>query len=317
MFKGYQIATRIDAQLVVPLEVIKDSIREAASYGSNCIRYQMVAPDPRWLGAMPSYLDFRQWNFTQYESWWWGEISNIRECCKMIIAEQLDMKIIIDCHSAYKGVVYDEEKKNTIQQFLLDDDYRRVWEGLWLQSIRHLYTAGCMKAIAGYGLCNEPAAFKQRQWIKAAKKLTKKIRQFEKYLHAPRKWIFISTGDGSVHRLKYLRPIRGFRIAIEVHLYCNGDKQEMRRCVNKKMRYIKRYGRKTNTPIFLGEIGASRFNSDDGAVAEFFGTILPALAKAKPTSRKGGGATIHALNESPQWDYRSSTAMGEIKEWLK
>lgn len=318
MFKGFQIATRIDAQTEVPLPVILDSIREAHSLGSNCVRYQMVAPDPRWLGELPYELDFRWWGLNQYEQWWKEQIHNIHVSAAMILSEHLNMQIIVDCHSAYGGVVDDQIGDGESQQFLLDDHYRRHWQRLWIdEGITVLNRSGVIDAIAGYGLCNEPAAHKQRDWIKQAIRLKRMIRGYEKKEGFKRRWLFISTLAGVAHRFKNLRPIRGKMIATEAHIYCSADQAKMRLCVRRKLKEAREYCKKYGKPIFFGEIGASRFQNTEGAVAEFFGSILPILDKNKCFSAAGGGATAHALNEAPQWDYRNTKAMTIIKEWMR
>ena len=317
-FKGWQIATRIDAETVVPLDVIKDSIKEAYyDYGANVVRYQMIAPDPRWLGPIDAALDFRQWSFETYSHWWWSEIANIKACCEMIRKEKMDIQILVDCHSAFKGVVADADGRNSVQQILLDDSYRQKFEYLWLKTVEDLFYDNSLRQIAGYGLCNEPAG-SQLSWIRLAKKLTKKIRQQEKKLRAPRRWIFISTTSGVVHRLARLRLLKGAKVAVEVHLYCSGEsKKLMRRCVKKKLRYVRQYSRRTGKPILIGEMGASRYNSGPDEIAEFWGTILPALERIPATKRGGGGGIIHALNEGAQWDVRATPSIDIIKEWMR
>lgn len=318
MWKGFQIATRIDANTEVPLPVVQDSIREAVNLGANCVRYQMVAPDPRWLGEVPYELDFRYWPLEKYVEWWKQQIHNIHVCAAMILSERLPIKIIVDCHSAYGGVLHGEDGSGASQAFLLDDHCRRWWQKLWIEEgVDALNMSGVIDAIAGYGLCNEPAAHKQRHWVAAAKRLTKMIRNRERDVSFPSRWIYVSTQGGVAHRFDRLRPIRGKMLATEAHVYCSADEAKMRLCVRRKLKAARDYCKKHGKPILLGEIGSSRFQNSEGAVAEFFGSILPMIERSKCMGASGGGGIVHSLNESAQWDYRTSPAINAIKEWMR
>lgn len=317
MLKGFQIAT-----YNVDLGTIKQSIRVVAGMGGNCVRYQMVAPDPRYLGEWPYQADgirpeddFRHWDFAKYEAWWWKQIANVRECLEMIIAERLPVQLVIDCHSPYKGAWGDLIGGKEIHLITLDDDIRRKWEALWLATVKHFIFRGLTPAIAGYDLCNEPAAKKERDWQRIAIKLAKKIRQLERYCHEKPAWIFITSTGGHPHRFKEMRRIGVKKVAVQAHFYYSGFLSKL--SLKRKLRAALRYARKHDMPLYLGEIGCNRQHNGDEYCAEFFKKLLPILHDNKNVNRQGGGYTIHALNENEIFNYSGTKAMEVIKGWMQ
>jgi len=309
MFKGFQIATKD-----VDLGSIKNFLRETAALGCNAIRYQIVAPDPRYMGPLVKQINYNYWSFGEYENWWWSQIKNIRDCCDVILNENLNIQIIVDCHSPYGGTTLEDGKTKHLIALSAENDrgdrYRRGWESFWLEAIKTLHFYPC---IAGYDLCNEPAA-ETEDWLYAATRLAKKIRQLERNENAECKWIFVSTPSGRIEKFREMKKIPVKKISYQAHVYHSGPINE--RKMKRKLVPAFRFARRENVPLYFGEIGSDRKNGDK-YVTDFFQTILPILHENKNCNHRGGGYTIHAWKESNRFDYEGTQAMEVIKAWVK
>ncbi|NNE32101.1 MAG: cellulase family glycosylhydrolase [Winogradskyella sp.] len=273
---GFQIGT-----YGVDFGTIQNGVRETAAMGGNLVRYQILAPDPRYVLASDYDDDFRNWSFEYYKAWWDDQINKIVRLCNMIVHEKLKVKIVVDCHSPFGGAV--NYRGRVTHKICFDEQTRRRWELCWLDSIYALNRP----EIACFDLCNEPAGANMA-WHRAASKLARKIRKLTK------KPISISTTNGHID-FKNFHPLEVSNIWYQVHFYSHSHLTQ--KAIKRSLRSARIWSIKHKKRIYVGEVGCNTQYHDP---RKFFSLALPILNKYK------WHWTIHAMNENPIFDYRKS-----------
>lgn len=319
--RGFQIPT-----FNVDLGSIKLILRDLGHMGCTLARWQMVNPD---LNLPLKKEIIHNGTFknvkAHYIDWYMWELSRIKEAAKELRETYPSMYLVVDNHSPIGGVKPGAIDNRDTHRIFLNESTRHHFNKLWIETVREL---GAEPSVLTWGLCNEPAAPQPKTWIRAARKVSKLIRNQETRLGLDHKTISVAIprgGIGNIRHLRYwrkLQPLWG-----EIHIYHPANltfygvnrhsKENMQRAgfnvmsgaLEEYWKPAARWREHTGGQIYVGEIGCSVHASEVYQHA-FWTRWLPLL------NRHEIPYTIHAFREHSAFSYEDQAIFRYIKDMI-
>jgi hypothetical protein len=282
----------------VPQSVAEKDVLELSRWNVNVVRFVLA-----WNDTVHTASE------SEYNDWLSGALVDLDRSLPLFRKAQI--RVIVDLHTPPGGLISKSHPKQSrlFTESWPQESIVKIW-----RRIARRYRGN--RTILGFDLLNEPAqSFTSpglKNWNELAEEITAAIRQVDS-----KRTVIVESVHGHQTRISRLKPIPFDNVVYSVHAYyplrfnhqgighfrpgiSYPQKKLNRKKLRRKLIRVKRFQRKHNVPIYIGEFSAVRWAPGQSSYLYLRDLI-------KLFERHKWHWTYHAYRESHVWSVEHSS----------